>query len=263
MTPTLGYEYWISDGSTEGTKILKDIKAGTGDGCSWFSSRGVAYYGDEFFLTAEYSLWKSDGTQTGTVMVKDINPAGNSLSTGFNSVNHISLNELLLSAADGTNGVELWKTNGTEAGTVMVQDIATGSESSEPKGMTVSGDKLFFFADDGVYDYELWAMSLIPQGSILINGPLDGESGLEYTFTAEVTPPDTTTHVTYMWQTTDLQDVTHVGGLSDIVTFKWDTPGTKTVTVKASNLVNSLSAEVTIVIVGAGSDIYLPVIVRK
>src|SRR5262249_41415629 len=37
---------------------------------------------------------------------------------------------------DGVNGVELWKTDGTAAGTVLVKDINPGSASSNPSSLT-------------------------------------------------------------------------------------------------------------------------------
>jgi len=40
--------------------------------------------------------------------------------------------ELLFGATDGTNGIELWKSDGTDAGTVMLKDINNGSGSSRP-----------------------------------------------------------------------------------------------------------------------------------
>ncbi|MCK5603466.1 hypothetical protein KAR91_16395, partial [Candidatus Pacearchaeota archaeon] len=47
----------------------------------------------------------------------------------------------------GNTGLELWKTNGTEGGTVLVKDIIEGFESSDPYGFTDVGDKTFFMAD--------------------------------------------------------------------------------------------------------------------
>ena len=39
-------------------------------------------------------------------------------------------------ATDGVNGLELWRSDGTGAGTYMVKDIATGSGSGNPRYLT-------------------------------------------------------------------------------------------------------------------------------
>ena len=66
-------------------------------------------------------------------MVKDINPG----STGSYPANLTAwAAPLYFTANDGTNGNELWKSDGTAAGTVLVKDInpgATGSSPSEPR----------------------------------------------------------------------------------------------------------------------------------
>src|SRR5947208_1904342 len=61
------------------------------------------------------------------VMVADINP-GSATSTygNFTGVNGTTL----FDADDGTHGIELWKTDGTAAGTSMVKDINPGSAGS-------------------------------------------------------------------------------------------------------------------------------------
>jgi len=58
-------------------------------------------------------------------------------------------NDLIyFSAADDANGDELWQSDGTPAGTVMVMDINSGGSSS-PRGLTAVGNSLYFTADDG------------------------------------------------------------------------------------------------------------------
>jgi ELWxxDGT repeat protein len=59
-------------------------------------------------------------------------------------------------ANDGVHGIELWITDGTDAGTVLVKDINSGSGSSSPLNFTVVGTTLYFSATDGTNGIELW-----------------------------------------------------------------------------------------------------------
>src|SRR5690554_1787662 len=57
-------------------------------------------------------------------LVKDINPTGDSNPYSLTELN----GKLYFRANDGTNGYELWVTDGTSAGTQMIKDInPTGS----------------------------------------------------------------------------------------------------------------------------------------
>jgi len=62
---------------------------------------------------------------------------------------------LFFAASDGVSGVELWKTDGTDAGTVCVKNINPGSGSG-PLGLTVFNGALYFLASDGASGAELW-----------------------------------------------------------------------------------------------------------
>ena len=60
-------------------------------------------------------------------MVKDINPSVDTFAPDW--LTNVG-GTLFFSANDGTHGDELWKSDGTEAGTVMVKDINPASYSS-------------------------------------------------------------------------------------------------------------------------------------
>ncbi len=92
--------------------------------------------------------------ETAPTMVKNITEIGSTVFYGPVSVNGI----LYFSANDGINGEELWRSDGTEAGTVMIKDINSGSGSSYPTEITEMGDAFYFSASDETGNSELWKM---------------------------------------------------------------------------------------------------------
>ena len=70
---------------------------------------------------------------------------------------------------DAIHGNELWKSDGTAAGTVMVKDIrpgTTGSYAREPDGRRIG--TLFFAANDGSHGNELWKSDGTAAGTVLV-----------------------------------------------------------------------------------------------
>lgn len=78
------------------------------------------------------------------MLVQDINNTGDSSPNGFTELQ----GAYYFSADDGVNGSELWKTDGTAAGTSLVKDINNGG-GSNPRNFTVLNGALYFCADDG------------------------------------------------------------------------------------------------------------------
>jgi ELWxxDGT repeat protein len=165
------------------------------------AGRLVAWGGDRAAFTAGGALWITDGTTAGTA------PSGIEQALAFVALGETLLvsgtragvaglyavhrsgqitplregpteegpqvagDVAFFSAEAPGLGVELWVTDGTPAGTRLYQDIAAGSQSSqpgigglEPTGFVAAGDRVFFAASDPQHDIELWA------------APLDGSS---------------------------------------------------------------------------------------
>ena len=87
-------------------------------------------------------------------MVADINGT-----SGSNPQNLINDNgTLYFSAFTAQYGTELWKTDGTASGTVMVQDVYPGATSSKPSNFMVFGTTLVFTAADATHPLRLWSI---------------------------------------------------------------------------------------------------------
>ncbi len=78
---------------------------------------------------------------------------------------------LYFTADDSVNGRELWQSDGTAAGTLMVQDIYPGSTGSTPEWLTAMNNKLYFAATDPVHGRELWDPPPVFGGTPYIVGP--------------------------------------------------------------------------------------------
>src|SRR5688572_9238018 len=87
-------------------------------------------------------------------LLKDINAAFNSAGSGPQFVTEVG-GVAYFTAATATAGRELWKSDGTEGGTVRVKDIRGGAYGSNPTYLTNVGGTLYFTANDGVTGYEL------------------------------------------------------------------------------------------------------------
>jgi ELWxxDGT repeat protein len=80
--------------------------------------------------------------------------------SSFPSSLTVAAGKLWFAATDGLRGIELWTSDGTAAGTRLVQDLAPLAISSHPDQLTAAGDSLYFVADDGVTGRELWSLPL-------------------------------------------------------------------------------------------------------
>lgn len=75
------------------------------------------------------------------------------------------------------SGAELWVTNGTTGGTTQVKDLNPGVNGSAPNKLTVWKNKLYFSADNGTNDRELYVYT--PQPIFSDFSPKYGDVGDE------------------------------------------------------------------------------------
>jgi len=75
---------------------------------------------------------------------------------------------LFFAAGDNINGTELWKSDGTTAGTSMVKDIWAGSGDSYPFSLKSVDGELFFSANNGTKGDELWKSDGTSGGTVMV-----------------------------------------------------------------------------------------------
>jgi ELWxxDGT repeat protein len=172
-TASSGVELWKSDGTDAGTVLVKDISSGTHDS----NPAELTPIGNTLFFTANdgvtgYELWKTDGTTAGTALVKDIFPGTDPSAGGPNSSAPISLinvnGTLYFTAEHSADSYDLWKSDGTSAGTVLVKDVASASGGYSPNYLTNVNGTIYFSAFDANGGGELWKSNGTASGTVRV-----------------------------------------------------------------------------------------------
>jgi ELWxxDGT repeat protein len=211
-----GTELWITDGTADGTRIVADLWRGTSipypgaDPTAASSSPGnILALGDGRALFAAddgvhgRELWITDGTEAGTYLLADLWEGGGSGNPGTGGsyfsppppygpppygpgggpggIFALGDGRAVFSATDPVHGNELWITDGTPAGTRLVEDInrnLQGYASSVPSQFAALDDgRAVFTADDGVNGVEPWITDGTPEGTQLLRNINPGAAG--------------------------------------------------------------------------------------
>lgn len=106
--------------------------------------------------------------------LKDIYPG--TMSANYST--NISYKGLFLfSATDGVKGQELWKSDGTPSGTVLLKDILSGPGDSYPLAFAILNDTVYFSGRDYTSQEQLWKTDGTTAGTVPVTN-IPG--GLDY-----------------------------------------------------------------------------------
>lgn len=168
-----GFELWATDGTADGTALVKDIDP-TSEPFNPIQGsvpRDLTAVDSVVYFTADNGssgreLWKSNGTADGTTMVLDMTPGGGS--TSFIDLVDVE-GQLFFTVGKGADGEELWTTDGTDAGTHKLTSTGNFFEN-----LTAVDELLFFTLDDPDFGNELWVSDGTADGTGLAADINDG-----------------------------------------------------------------------------------------
>jgi ELWxxDGT repeat protein len=160
-------ELWKTDGSSAGTTLVEEIRTSPTAGSTplQLTSFNGALYFQADNANGGRELWKSDGTAAGTFKLLDINPTGSGFAGPVLSTEPFAVmgSAFYFRANDGVTGPQIWRSDGTAAGTTRVSNI-NAPTGCDPSDLTVVGNTLFFRATDGT-GYEVWKTDGTPGGT--------------------------------------------------------------------------------------------------
>lgn len=161
----------VTDGTTAGTVVVSDL-GNAGDVTGVYPAKDFVFVAtlkaevisfSPFVINYTRNLWRSDGTGAGTLLLKAFEATTSTSNTGIfysdalSAFNYsIEENTLYFGGYESAAGTELWKSDGTVAGTFRVKDIYAGTGGSGPFGFCKAGNTVCFFARDPVNSYQLW-----------------------------------------------------------------------------------------------------------
>ncbi len=146
-----GKELWQSDGTPQGSRLIKDIIPGK----SGSDPQGFVNLAGRVLFAAQdgsgWGLWITDGTENGTQLLRT-----------FDAMPHfiVPKNNQAFFVVDDSLSHGLWKTDGTPAGTQQVRPFASGAIDTP---LTVFHEKVYFHSIDD--NSALWSSDGTVEGT--------------------------------------------------------------------------------------------------
>ncbi len=167
-TSSSAFELWVTDGTAQGTRSLQEwLPPSTS-----LDSTSLRATPHRLFFAARtpdsgLELWTSDGTREGTHLTRELSP-GKPHGIDYQAP-IIPFGDGVLFAALSAGGsqTELWRSDGTEAGTVPVKSLSADFGAVASSGFVLMGGAAYFSAY-GPAGEELWRTDGTEAGTVMV-----------------------------------------------------------------------------------------------
>ncbi|MEE3038501.1 MAG: ELWxxDGT repeat protein, partial [Candidatus Thermoplasmatota archaeon] len=160
-TLTNGTSYTITPTLLGQTGSISSIM---GAGSASAGSNGCTFGDLLIFKTDDWRLWAFNSSLSISTSNPHVLATGVSFSSCSGRIIHNGT--MYFPATTNSTGTELWKTDGTAAGTSMVKDIRSGTTSSSPGSFFVFNAELHFRIDMGMNGIDIWKTDGTTSGTV-------------------------------------------------------------------------------------------------
>ena len=178
---------WTTDGTASGTTLIRPIEDVNHNYYNAWLDILFEYRPNHGILNGQYfieientkhgnELWMSDGTAEGTYILDISKGSGDALEKHRTKPVALFDNYLYFEANNNILGLELWRTDGTIAGTTIMKDINSGVKGTNLLDIKNIGDKLLFISQTEseemttLYSFD---KNVVPQVPIIDNTDIE------------------------------------------------------------------------------------------
>ncbi|WP_193212578.1 ELWxxDGT repeat protein [Luteolibacter marinus] len=151
-----GPELWKSDGTADGTMMVKDLSPDPSN------PRCLGAVGSRLFFTVETSaygreMWVTDGTDEGSLPLPEFRSGRDGIRITNREIEHVASGGLFYYVVtDGIGDSELWRSDGTGAGTFFLTTVQSRENRNTPALLRPFKGGIVFAANDGIHGTEVW-----------------------------------------------------------------------------------------------------------